>query len=132
MIRDLCKDMCFNRIYNWNNIPNEMLLNVSSSLGINDDKLVLFYDSSVLETGRTGLAISDDGVHWKDISSPPGHLNWEEFMDIDINHDDHYIYFGDQEGVFVFHRDVELLLELLATIKQSKKESYRAEGIIKS
>ena len=60
MIRDLCKDMCFNRIYNWNNIPNEMLLNVSSSLGINDDKLVLFYDSSVLETGRTGLAISDD------------------------------------------------------------------------
>ena len=109
-----------------------MLLNSVNNLEFDEDKLILFYDSSVLETGRTGLAICDDGIHWKDISTPPRYLNWEDFLATDISHDDYYIYFGDKEGVFVFHRDVDLLIELIETIRTSEKEELNPDSILES
>lgn len=130
-IRNLCKDMCFNRVYNWNCIPKMILSNSVNSLGFDEDKLVLFYDSSALETGRTGIAICDDGIYWKDISKSPGKLSWDRFLNTEIYHDDHYIYFGDDEGIFAFRRDIELLVELLTTIKNSGKGDIKADRIIK-
>ena len=130
-IRDLCKDISLNRVYNWKDIPKRMLLNAVTNLDNDEEKLVLFYDSSVLETGRTGIAICDNGIHWKDISTPPGYLSWEDFLDIEVSHDDYYIYLGDNEGVFVFNRDVKVLIELLTNIRASLKGMVKSELIAK-
>lgn len=122
-IRKLCNDMSFNRAYNWNNIPKRMLVSVITNLEIDEEKFVLFYDSSVLETGKTGLAICDDGIYWKDISSPPGYLSWNEFLDTDLSNDDYYVYLGEGDRFFVFNRDMQLIIDFLGTIRTSLEAS---------
>lgn len=116
-IKNLCKDISFNRGYNWESIPKGLLASVAKNMDINEAKLCLFYDSSVLETGRTGFAFCEDGVYWKDIGSPAGYLSWEDFVDTKIRRDNFYVYFDDNDKFFVFHRDMELVNELLNSFK---------------
>lgn len=130
-VRDLCKDISFNRAYNWENIPKGLLGNVAENLDIDEKKVCLFYDSSVLETGRTGLAFCEDGVYWKDIGSPPGYLSWEDFINTKIRRDDFYIYFDDKDKFFVFHRDMELVNELLDSFKTVIKSDMQIGNLIK-
>lgn len=128
-IRNLCKDISFNRTYNCNNIPKRMCESVVENFGIYEENLILFYDSSVLETGKTGLAICDDGIYWRDISVPIGFLSWDEFVDTDIRYDDFYIYLDDKNKFFVFNRDIRLIIELLERLKASLEEDTRYESL---
>lgn len=120
-IKNICKDVSFNRVYNWNNMPKRILHNVLNSLEIEENELVLFYDSSVFETGKTGIAICEDGIYWKDMSSPTRFLSWNKFIDMNISKDDYHIYIGDKEGIFVYHRDLGLLIEMLENLKKDIK-----------
>ena len=75
-LKELCKDISFNRISNWMNITQTKRVNAKASLGINNEEIILFYDSTLFESGKNGLAICESGVYWKDSFCSPGYLNW--------------------------------------------------------
>jgi len=56
-IRELCENVSFTRIHSWRNIPKSKLNNVVINLGINNDDVILFYDSSLFENGKNGKLI---------------------------------------------------------------------------
>lgn len=41
-IKELCKDVSFNRISNWMNITQNKLNNAKTNLGIKNDEIILF------------------------------------------------------------------------------------------
>ena len=93
-----------------------------SYLGFYNDELILFYDSSVFENGKSGLAICEDGIYLKDISGPPRYFDWKTFRKLELSHDEFNIYFGEDTSFFVFHRELKNLMGVLQLIKTGKKE----------
>lgn len=130
-IRELCNEVSFNRIYNWNNIPGKMLKNVIKELGIEEDSLVLFYDSSIFETGKNGLAICDNGIYTNDISTPPAFLDWDEFLKATITNEEYYIYLNGKNNFFVYHRDLELVIDMLKSLQEDIEKKIDAKVLIK-
>lgn len=119
-IQELCKDVSFKRLYNWNNIPTKILNNAVLELGINNDEIVLFYDSSFLDNGKVGLAICNNGVYWKNSFLPPRYLSWNSFRKTNLSYDKNHIYF-DQDDQFWMYDNADQLLSILNNIKFNLK-----------
>lgn len=119
-IQELCKDVSFKKLYNWNNIPQKILNNAVVGLGINNDEIVLFYDSSSFDNGKTGLAICNNGVYWKNSFCAPRYLSWNSFRKTNLSYDKNHIYF-DQNDQFWMYENVEQLLSILNNIKFNLK-----------
>lgn len=123
-IKDLCKDVSFSRLYNWNNIPSKILKNAISGLSINSDEIVLFFDSSVLENGKTGLAICEGGIYWKNSFCRPRYLSWNSFRKAKISNSENNkdtICIGENNDVFVYGNNREALISLLNDLKFNAK-----------
>ena len=119
-IQELCKDVSFKKLYNWNNIPQKILNNAVVGLGINNDEIVLFYDSSSFDNGKTGLAICNNGVYWKNSFCAPRYLSWNSFRKTNLSYDKNHIYF-DQNDQFWMYENVEQVLSILNNIKFNLK-----------
>ena len=74
-IRELCTNVQLNRASNWMNIDETVLTTARLKLGIENEEIILFYDSSIYGNAKTGLAICDSGVYWKDTWSSPRYLS---------------------------------------------------------
>lgn len=116
-LKELCKDISFNRISNWINITQTKRVNAKASLGINNEEIILFYDSTLFESGKNGLAVCESGVYWKDSFCSPGYLNWESFKKVKLQYDKTNIYFGDKGSFFVYESEVEDLANALNYIR---------------
>ena len=116
-LKELCKDISFNRISNWMNITQTKRVNAKASLGINNEEIILFYDSTLFESGKNGLAVCESGVYWKDSFCSPGYLNWESFKKVKLQYDKTNIYFGDKGSFFVYESEVEDLANALNYIR---------------
>lgn len=119
-IQELCKDVSFRNLYNWNNIPQRILNNAVSALGTNNDEIVLFYDSSTFNNGKTGLAICNNGLYWKNSFFPPRYLSWNLFRKTNLSYDEKHIYF-DQNDEFYMYENAEQLFSILNNIKFNLK-----------
>ncbi len=130
-IQELCKDASFKSLYNWNSIPQKILNNAVSALGINNDEIVLFYDSSTFDNGKTGLAICNNGLYWKNSFFPPRYLSWNSFRKTNLSYDEKHIYF-DQNDEFYMYENAEQLLSILNNIKLNLKVDNvveKAQGV---
>ncbi|SCI86254.1 Uncharacterised protein [uncultured Clostridium sp.] len=130
-IQELCKDVSFNKLYNWNNIPQKILNNATLGLGINNDEIVLFYDSSSFGNGKTGLAICNNGLYWKNSFCTPRYLSWNAFRKTNLSYDKNHIYIG-QDDNFWIYENVEQLLSVLNNLKFNLKVDSiveKTEGI---
>ena len=116
-LKELCKDISFNRISNWINITQTKRVNAKASLGINNEEIILFYDSTLFESGKNGLAVCESGVYWKDSFCSPEYLNWESFKKVKLQYDKTNIYFGDKGSFFVYESEVEDLANALNYIR---------------
>lgn len=119
-IQELCKDVSFNKLYNWNNIPQKILNNAILGLGINNDEIVLFYDSSSFGNGKTGLAICNNGLYWKNSFCTPRYLSWNAFRKMNLSYDKNHVYIGENDS-FWMYENVEQLLAVLKNIKLNLK-----------
>lgn len=119
-IQELCKDVSFRKLYNWNNIPQKILNNAVAGLGINNDEIVLFYDSSSFDNGKTGLAICNNGIYWKNSFCTPRYLSWNSFRKTNLSYDKNHIYFN-QNDQFWMYENVEQLLSILNNLKFNLK-----------
>lgn len=115
-IQELCKDISFEKLYNWNKIPQKKLNNAVVGLGINNDEIVLFYDSSSFDNGKTGLAICNNGLYWKNSFCSQRYLSWNSFRKTNLSYDNKHIYF-DQNDEFYMYENVEQLLAILNNLK---------------
>lgn len=116
-LKELCKDISFNRISNWMNITQTKRVNAKASLGINNEEIILFYDSTLFESGKNGLAICESGVYWKDSFCSPGYLNWESFKKVKLQYDKTNIYFGDRGSFFAYESEIKDLANALNYIR---------------
>ena len=116
-LKELCKDISFNRISNWMNITQTKRVNAKASLGINNEEIILFYDSTLFESGKNGLAICESGVYWKDSFCSPGYLNWESFKKVKLQYDKTNIYFGDRGSFFAYESEIKDLATALNYIR---------------
>ena len=116
-LKELCKDISFNRISNWINITQTKRVNAKASLGINNEEIILFYDSTLFESGKNGLAVCESGVYWKNSFCSPEYLNWESFKKVKLQYDKTNIYFGDKGSFFVYESEVEDLANALNYIR---------------
>ena len=116
-LKELCKDISFNRISNWINITQTKRVNAKASLGINNEEIILFYDSTLFESGKNGLAVCESGVYWKYSFCSPEYLNWESFKKVKLQYDKTNIYFGDKGSFFVYESEVEDLANALNYIR---------------
>lgn len=131
-IKELCKDVSFNRISNWMNITQKKLNNAKLNLGIKNDEIILFYDSSSFETGKNGLAVCENGIYWKTSFCQPRYLSWDVFRKIKLTYDKNYIYFGDKGSFFVFENEIENLVQTLHSLRMTVKVDNfveKTEGI---
>lgn len=119
-IQELCKDVSFRKLYKWNNIPQKILNNAVAGLGINNDEIVLFYDSSSFDNGKTGLAICNNGIYWKNSFCTPRYLSWNSFRKTNLSYDKNHIYFN-QNDQFWMYENVEQLLSILNNLKFNLK-----------
>ena len=115
-IKEICSGKTFKRLYSLNNIPAVVLNNAIEYLGINNDEIILFYDSSSLNNGKAGLAICSSGVYWKNILCSPKYLTWNTFIKSNLSYDDRRIYIGEKNYFYIYENIVELL-SLLKEIK---------------
>lgn len=130
-IQELCKNVSFKSLYNYNNIPQKVLNNAVSALGINNDEIVLFYDSSTFDNGKNGLAICNNGLYWKNSFFPPRYLSWNSFRKTNLSYDEKHIYF-DQNDEFYMYENAEKLLSILNNIKLNLKVDNvveKAQGV---
>lgn len=130
-IKELCKDVSFNKLYNWNNVPTKVLNNAINALGINNDEVVLFYDSSTFGNGKTGLAICSNGLYWKDSFCTPRYLSWNAFRKTNISYDKNNIYFGENDKFWMLE-NVDKLIDVLNNLKFNLKVDNvveKTEGI---
>lgn len=116
-LKELCKDISFNRISNWMNITQTKRVNAKASLGINNEEIILFYDSTLFESGKNGLAICESGVYWKDSFCSPGYLNWESLKKVKLQYDKTNIYFGDRGSFFAYESEIKDLANALNYIR---------------
>lgn len=133
-IKELCKDASFFKLYNWNNIPSKILNNAISGLSIKNDEVVLFYDTSSFGNGKTGLAICEGGIYWKNMLSQPRYMSWNSFRKVDILIGKNNIYLGENNGVFVYEENKEDLLSILRDLKIDAKVDNivgKTEGVFK-
>lgn len=122
-IRELCTNVQLNRASNWMNIDETVLTTARLKLGIENEEIILFYDSSIYGNAKTGLAICDSGVYWKDTWSSPRYLSWDTIRSINLTYDKNHIYFG-QRGSFMINAsgyDAKTLCDLLETIRVQDK-----------
>ena len=120
-IEELCGNISLNKTYSQRNISKSKLNNVMANLCINNDQLVIFYDSSLFENGKNGLAICHGGIYWKDAFCTPRYLNWNDFRKLKLTHNKNNIYFGDKGSVFVYETEVESLICILKNLKTGLK-----------
>lgn len=120
-IKDLCKDVLFNRISNWMNLNGNKLYNAKRNLGVNNEEIVLFYDSSLFENGKTGLALCESGIYWKDSFFASRYLTWDSIRKTKLTYDKNNIYFGDKGSFWLDANDVENLVMALHNIRTSIK-----------
>lgn len=131
-IKELCKDVSFNRISNWMNITQNKLNNAKINLGIKNDEIILFYDSSSFENGKNGLAVCENGIYWKEWLCQPRYLSWDVFRKIKLTYDKSRIYFGDKGSFFVFETETENLVQTLHSLRTTVKVDNfveKTEGI---
>ena len=120
-IKELCKDISFNRISNWMNITQKNLANAKSNLGINNEEIILFYDSSLFENAKNGLAVCESGIYWKDAFCSPRYLSWDVLRKTKLTYGKDNIYFGEKGSFFVYESEVESLVNALHNIRISVK-----------
>lgn len=120
-IKDLCRDVSFNRISNWMNITQKKLTNAKLNLGINNEEIILFYDSSLWENGKVGLAICESGIYWKDSFCSPRYINWNVLKKIKLQYDQSNIYFGEKGSFFASETDVKPLVDVLSNLRMNLK-----------
>lgn len=118
-IREICATVELGRASNWMNISDTILNNARTRLAVDKEEIILFYDSSASLNGKTGLAICDSGVYWKDSFSSPRYLSWNAIRKLNLSHDKNNIYFGQQGSFFVLgsEYDADVLCDLLSTIR---------------
>lgn len=122
-IRELCTNVQLNRASNWMNIDETILTTARLKLGIENEEIILFYDSSIDRNAKTGLAICDSGVYWKNTWSSPRYLSWDVIRTINLTYDKDCIYFGQQERFIISNSgyDTKTLCDLLETIRVQDK-----------
>lgn len=119
-IKELCKDISFRNLYNWNNIPQKILNNCTYSLGINNDEVILFYDTSIFENGKVGLAVCNNGLYWKNSFCSPRYLTWNAFRKRKILYDDNHIYIGEDENCLM-NENADKICSFLNNLKFNLK-----------
>lgn len=100
-IREICADVELSRASNWMNINDVLLNNARTRLAVEKEEIILFYDSSAYLNGKTGLAICESGVYWRDTFCSPRYLSWNAIRKLNLSYDRNTIYFGQQGSCFV-------------------------------
>lgn len=57
-------------------LSDKVLSNISKKFVLNNKELILFFDTTILYTGKTGLAICKDGLYFKEIFSEEVYIGW--------------------------------------------------------
>lgn len=120
-LREICGKFSFERLYHYNNITNNKLQNIIAQLGINNDEIIVFYDGTVWQSGKNGVAICESGIYWKNILEPSRYLTWNQFKKVKLTKGDGHIYLGDQGKIFVYDNEMEKLFSLLSELKMTIK-----------
>lgn len=113
------------KVYFGGNIPQEIMINAQINFPLtNAKKALLLYDSSTFGNGKTGIAICDNGVFYKnDKFSEPcyKHFSWEEFSSVNIYMKGSNIYFDNEYYVYfpTVITTVEAITKLLKAIQKS-------------
>ena len=113
------------KVYLGRNIPYKMNSNAVRWFPLTNAKFIyLLYDSSTFGNGKTGIAICDNGVFYKnDPLNQPWykHFSWEEFSALNIYIKDSNIFFGNEYYVYfpTVMTTVEAMAKLLKEIQQS-------------
>lgn len=126
-VRNICKNVSLNRVLTWINMPRYKLNTIKTQLGISDDEIILFYDSTLLGSGKVGLAICDNGIFWRNAFESPRYLSWKLFKKAQITTSDSYLYIGEENKIFVFNEDIDNLANILNLIRKAAKVDCAVE-----
>lgn len=129
-LKEICSRFSFTRLFHYNNIPNNKLENAIMQLGINNDEIVVFYDGTIWQTGKNGMAICEGGLYWKNLMEEPRYLSWNQFKKLRLNKVESYIYLGEENRIFVYESEVEKVFSLLDEIRMTIKIDNFAEKTV--
>jgi len=128
LIGDICmsySDSDLYKVYLGGDIPDKIMVNAEDEFPLtNMEYVYMIYDSSTFGNGKTGIAICDNGVFYKNdkLNKPCyKHFSWEEFSTVDIYLEGSKIFFGNEYYVYLptVIETREAIEELLITIQQS-------------
>ena len=106
-------------------IPKKKLRNATDAFEIQEnDEIILIYDGTVFGSNKTGFAICESGLYWKNDWATPTkrtYLSWDEFKDRKIKpkSNDYHISLGRGDKVAIVDEDdISELSDLLKRIQE--------------
>lgn len=117
-LQDICTRYNFSNFYTSHNMSSQKLKNAIATMNINSTVYGLF-DSTVWGTGKSGFAICEDGLHWRNIVFDSKFITWKELKKCKITYDNSTVYL-DSLDIYVPSVAKEAAT-LLSTIKINLK-----------
>ena len=111
-IKDICAAFEENEsCHTQETIPEKKLKNAAEAFNLKEnDKIILIYDGTVFGSNKTGFAICESGIYWKNDWETPtkrNYLPWNEFKDRKIKpkRKDYHISLGRGDKIAILDED---------------------------